>query len=381
MIDLPWPWFKDNLRFWYFWTLLVGFLFFAEDFAAAESKVEEQAEAAWSEAVKNQLAAKKHRQLLDLQSSLQKKWWKVVQKTIEIFQVFFWETPDLSNHKDLSFGWLGMAGSFCLPKKPASDGFTGWEMSWKSKRGGVWNGSMPWRWRSVRQGIGWINTCTLVHQLGALEAIWVTQNPGFQSITIENQCFLVSEEALQCWWRAWVMQPCCHVVMLGNWNIGCHAGGTGRGGTRKSSERLSKGLVVAWGQAVSRAVNLTLKKNNSKIHFLIECHSQTDATGGAPSRASRSWKCLASKNDTHLERGVWRGQMGDTTLREFGEFLWANRGCWEGRFCFAKSFCWSGEAQSTFHRPGNAIPVSSSGRFEKSLLAEKSDVATNLLVA
>lgn len=29
-----------------------------------ESKVEEQAEAAWSEALKNQLAAKKHRQLL-----------------------------------------------------------------------------------------------------------------------------------------------------------------------------------------------------------------------------------------------------------------------------------------------------------------------------
>eukprot|EP00434_Breviolum_minutum_P038655 symbB.v1.2.034296.t1/scaffold4400.1/size40136/1 len=35
------------------------------DFASAESKVEEQAEAAWSEAVKNQLAAKKHRQLRD----------------------------------------------------------------------------------------------------------------------------------------------------------------------------------------------------------------------------------------------------------------------------------------------------------------------------
>ena len=126
----------------------------------------------------------------------------------------------LSNHKDLSFGWLGMAGSFCLPKKPASDGFTGWEMSWKSKRGGVWNGSMPWRWRSVRQGIGWINTCTLVHQLRALEAIWATQNPGFQSITIENQCFLVSEEALQCLWRAWVMQPClscCHAWQLKHW--------------------------------------------------------------------------------------------------------------------------------------------------------------------
>lgn len=36
----------------------------AQDFAAVESKVEEQAEAAWSEALKNQLAAKKHRQLL-----------------------------------------------------------------------------------------------------------------------------------------------------------------------------------------------------------------------------------------------------------------------------------------------------------------------------
>ena len=161
------------------------------------------------------------------------------------------------------------------------------------------------------------------------------------------------------------MQPCCHVVMLGNWNIGCHAGGTGRGGTRKSSERLSKGLVeTAWGSPAVFSEPFTL-----------------NAPGGAPSRASRSWKCLASKNGTHLERGVWRGQIGDTTLREFGEFLWENRGCWEGRFCFAKSFCWSGEAQSTFHRPGNAIPVSSSGRFEKSFLAEKSDVATNLLVA
>lgn len=88
--DLKIIWgFDTSELFWF-----VGFLFFAEDFAAAESKVEEQAEAAWSEAVKNQLAAKKHRQLLDLQSSLQKKWWKVVQKTIEIFQVFFWETPD-----------------------------------------------------------------------------------------------------------------------------------------------------------------------------------------------------------------------------------------------------------------------------------------------
>ena len=221
-----------------------------------------------------------------------------MQKTIEIFQVIFWETPDLSNHKDLSCGWLGMAGSFCLPKKPASDGFTGWEMSWKSKRGGVWNGSMPWRWRSVRQGIGWINTCTLVHQLGALEAIWVTQNPGFQSITIENQCFLVSEEALQCLWRAWVMQPCCHVVMLGNWNIGCHAGGTGRGGTRKSSERLSKGLVeTAWGSPAVFSEPFTL-----------------NAPGGAPSRASRSWKCLASKNGTHLKVWflffhIWRKQL------------------------------------------------------------------------
>lgn len=35
------------------------------DFAAVESKVEEQAEAAWAEALKNHLAAKKHRQLRD----------------------------------------------------------------------------------------------------------------------------------------------------------------------------------------------------------------------------------------------------------------------------------------------------------------------------
>ena len=183
MIDLPWPWFKDNLRFdtsELFW--FVGFLFFAEDFAAAESKVEEQAEAAWSEAVKNQLAAKKHRQLLDLQSSLQKSDGRSCKRRLRFSSDFLRDSwfIYLSNHKDLSFGWLGMAGSFCLPKKPASDGFTGWEMSWKSKRGGVWNGSMPWRWRSVRQGIRWINACTLVHQ-------------GFQSITIENLCFLVSE--------------------------------------------------------------------------------------------------------------------------------------------------------------------------------------------
>lgn len=36
----------------------------SKDFAAVESKVEEQAEAAWAEALKNHLAAKKHRQLL-----------------------------------------------------------------------------------------------------------------------------------------------------------------------------------------------------------------------------------------------------------------------------------------------------------------------------
>ena len=36
----------------------------SKDFAAVESKVEEQAEAAWAEALKDHLAAKKHRQLL-----------------------------------------------------------------------------------------------------------------------------------------------------------------------------------------------------------------------------------------------------------------------------------------------------------------------------
>lgn len=41
-----------------------------QEFAAVESKVEEQAEAAWSEALKNQLAAKKQRQLLSWQWQL-----------------------------------------------------------------------------------------------------------------------------------------------------------------------------------------------------------------------------------------------------------------------------------------------------------------------
>lgn len=44
--------------------VLLSFPAHSKDFAAVESKVEEQAEAAWSEALKNQLAAKKHRQLL-----------------------------------------------------------------------------------------------------------------------------------------------------------------------------------------------------------------------------------------------------------------------------------------------------------------------------
>lgn len=136
--------------------------------------------------------------------------------------------------------------------------------------------------------------------------------------------FRVSEEALQCLWRAWVMKPCCHVVMLGNWNIGCHAGGTGRGGTRKSSERLSKGLVVAYGQAVSRAVNP--KKNNSKFNVLLlgllnwcDWRSSKQSFKKLKVPGFKKWhpfgeRSLKRPNGGYDTQGIWRILMGKSRL-------------------------------------------------------------------